>query len=562
MKNLSVPSNHWFAKEFFLVILCAIILTLPWIERAFHTRGEPREALVAQAMLDTGDWISPAAYDGAVPSKPPFMHWLIAMLSLPGGEVTEATCRLPSALAFVAFSAFFFQFLARRTSRVEACTASLILLSCFEWFRSGVTCRVDTLLSVSIAGSLLVLFSWWERRYQGVPWLAIILTSCATLTKGPVGLVLPLGIFTLFTLLRDGLSIKQAWHAIGRLLLIATPTVGIASVWYLLGYQQRGEAFLEKVIYENFSRFTSTMADKPHQHSAGYLFGMLSLGMLPWSIPLASKCRSVGLQYRSIPRHMQTWWKNMDALRQYALICVVFIVLFFCIPSSKRSVYLLPAYPFIAFLTSHILSSPDKICTLVFTALKRFILIVVLVACLVVLGSEYYSIAGYSVRFKDLFETMSVTKVGLCGVIVSLWYVKYRYVQTFQTPVITVALSMIGAVVLASFTVYDTAARVMSPRNWYQASEMQPLVESNANRTWYSYGIEMYGASFYLHRPFHRLEKKAAVVGDIIVTQRRYQNRLQAEFPYRLTEIFSYHSGIEKRKKDTVVFEIVEDQLS
>jgi hypothetical protein len=135
-------------------------------------------------------------------------------------------------------------------------------------------------------------------------------------------------------------------------------------------------------------------------------------------------------------------------------------------------------------------------------------------------------------------------------------------VQTFQTPVITVALSMIGAVVLASFTVYDTAARVMSPRNWYQASEMQPLVESNANRTWYSYGIEMYGASFYLHRPFHRLEKKAAVVGDIIVTQRRYQNRLQAEFPYRLTEIFSYHSGIEKRKKDTVVFEIVEDQLS
>jgi 4-amino-4-deoxy-L-arabinose transferase-like glycosyltransferase len=95
-------------RSFYFVVVLAIALSVPWLGRSFHTRGEPREALVAQAMLATGNWISPPAYDGAVPSKPPFSHWLIALSSLPSGKVTETTSRLPSAVAFVLFSAAFF----------------------------------------------------------------------------------------------------------------------------------------------------------------------------------------------------------------------------------------------------------------------------------------------------------------------------------------------------------------------------------------------------------------------------------------------------------------------
>ena len=131
MSSSTPVRSVWLSREFFVVVWCVILLSVPWIERPFHTRGEAREALVAQAMIDTGDWISPPAYDGSVPSKPPFLHWLISLCSSPGGEVTEATCRLPSALGFIVFSVFFFRFLARRTSQREALGVVLILLTSF-----------------------------------------------------------------------------------------------------------------------------------------------------------------------------------------------------------------------------------------------------------------------------------------------------------------------------------------------------------------------------------------------------------------------------------------------
>lgn len=48
--------------------------------------------------------------------------------------------------------------------------------------------------------------------------------------------------------------------------------------------------------------------------------------------------------------------RNMDDARLYSLLCIVIIFTFYCIPKSKRSVYLLPIYPFIAyFLAEYII---------------------------------------------------------------------------------------------------------------------------------------------------------------------------------------------------------------
>ncbi len=556
MNTLRVTNSTWFRKEFFVVLLCSIILTLPWIDRPFHTRGEPREALVAQAMLDTGDWISPQAYDGAVPSKPPFLHWLITMCSLPGGEVTEATCRLPSAISFILFSALFFQFLVKRTSSFEACATSLILLSCFEWFRGAVTCRVDTLLAVSMSGCLLALYAWWEKRYRGVPWVAIGLASCATLTKGPVGFVLPLGILALFSLLQDGCSRENLRRLFFRCILIGLPTMVVSSVWYLLGYQQRGNVFVAKVLYENFARFMSTMADKPHQHSMWYLFGMLLLGVLPWTVPLLSHCIRFKKPCLSSIRDLRQWWNRQDSFFQFSLLSVLCVVSFFCIPSSKRSVYLLPAYPFIAFLICRVLLAIDARVTSVMHWTRRVIGVAVICTCIIALGSEWYTISGFSVKLRDLYETLSPLKVSVCVGAGLLLIRMFRSEAVFQTASIRLALSMIGAVALASFAVYDTVARVMSPKSWYRDAAITALEEVNPSRSWFSYGIEMYGASFYLHRPFQRIEGKNALVGDVVFTQRRHIENLQREHPYVFREVLSYRSGVEKPKKERVVLEI------
>lgn len=53
---------------------------------------------------------------------------------------------------------------------------------------------------------------------------------------------------------------------------------------------------------------------------------------------------------------IQTYIREMDNTRLFSLLSIVLIFVFYCIPKSKRSVYLLPIYPFIAyFLAEYIM---------------------------------------------------------------------------------------------------------------------------------------------------------------------------------------------------------------
>ena len=42
----------------------------------------------------------------------------------------------------------------------------------------------------------------------------------------------------------------------------------------------------------------------------------------------------------------------MPAVRLYAATCVAVIFVFYCIPASKRSTYLLPLYPFLSYFVA------------------------------------------------------------------------------------------------------------------------------------------------------------------------------------------------------------------
>ena len=61
--------------------------------------GAPKAcAAIAQEMLDSGDWIVPRLYGEPLFTKPPGMYLAIVLCSLPFGQVTEWSARLPSAL--------------------------------------------------------------------------------------------------------------------------------------------------------------------------------------------------------------------------------------------------------------------------------------------------------------------------------------------------------------------------------------------------------------------------------------------------------------------------------
>ena len=98
----STLQYFYLEKPMILLILITFISVVLWIGKGdFYTKGEPREASVAVSMLEKNQWILPEAYADEIAYKPPLTHWLMAVFSLPRGEVTPFSARLPSALAFV-----------------------------------------------------------------------------------------------------------------------------------------------------------------------------------------------------------------------------------------------------------------------------------------------------------------------------------------------------------------------------------------------------------------------------------------------------------------------------
>lgn len=99
-------------NAFWIVALIVIATLLPFLgETMFNSKGEPREAIVAVSMLNSGDWILPVSNGDVIPYKPPFMAWCIALFSLLAGHVTEYTSRLPSALALIVLVLWSYRFL-------------------------------------------------------------------------------------------------------------------------------------------------------------------------------------------------------------------------------------------------------------------------------------------------------------------------------------------------------------------------------------------------------------------------------------------------------------------
>jgi 4-amino-4-deoxy-L-arabinose transferase-like glycosyltransferase len=112
----------------------------------------------------------------------------------------------------------------------------------------------------------------------------------------------------------------------------------VVGAWFGLAVAQHGEAFVTMVAHENLRHlFASATAGTGHTHGIGYLLGMGALGFLPWTPLLVLAA--------VLPREE---WR--DPRVQLAGVWATTVFCVHALASSKRGVYLLPAYPAIALL--------------------------------------------------------------------------------------------------------------------------------------------------------------------------------------------------------------------
>lgn len=321
-----------------VLVLCGLLYLPPALATPFFTKGEPREALVVRRMVEHGDWILPkrAAPGGwTIASKPPFFHWMAALSATLTRRLDEWTMRAPSvALATVSVLGVW---LAGRALLPGAAPliAAVVLATTFEWARASSAARVDAALAGLTTIGLLIFWRGFlaDRLSLAAALVAYGTLAAATLTKGPVGVLLPGLVLGVAFLAYGRLSSIRRFHPVLGALLV----LGIVGAWYLGAWYVGGDAFFRKhVLKENLFRFLGATAMRSgHAHPFWYYVPALAAGLLPWT-PLVVVAGVAALRSGPVRRDPRTG---------FLLVWFAVVFLFYSAASGKRSVYLLALYP-------------------------------------------------------------------------------------------------------------------------------------------------------------------------------------------------------------------------
>lgn len=522
--------NNNYNKAFTIVCVIAVMLTVPFLGLTdFYSKGEPREAVVAYTMVEHGNWILPINNGGDIPYKPPFFHWCIALFSLLQGHVSEFTSRLPSALALVAMSVGGFVFFAKRKNANMALLATLLSLTAFEVHRAGINCRVDMVNTAFMVGALFLMYRWWERGKHTMPWLAILCMSGATLTKGPVGMLLPCAVMGVFMLTQR----ESLWSAVWRLGLTALLSLVLPLCWYYAAYLQGGDEFLRLVKEENIDRLLGKMAYESHENPFWYNFLTLITGWLPYTLLFVFSLFVLPWKRFSKSGFMQSV-RRAEPMQVFVWLAFGLILFFYCIPKSKRSVYLLPCYPFMAWLMAQyvVWLVANRLSAVKAYAWLMGVLGVVLSVAFVVLKTGvvpdtlfHGKHAADNIAMLHALESISVSPSHLLfallpaavGVATIMTFLKKD--DTLRNRVVWLSLSVVVALFLALDSTFQPAVL-----NTKADKPLAPQIEQRFDMTkMYSYMsspmLHFFSLNFYLGDRIQQFEKVKPEDGVLMIPE-------------------------------------------
>lgn len=332
-------ARSWIRSSLLLFAISLGTLFLRLGDLPFLGADEPRYARIAEEMRASGSWVTPLLEGRPWLEKPPLYYWVtIPVISILGSGETGS--RLAPAL-FAVVAAFAVLYLGRRViSPPAGFYAGIILLTSLGFAAFARSASPDILLAACLTVALSLLgacallpdFPAWARL------LAYAFVGLAILAKGPLALLLVVGIGTLFWWLDEPGGNARKWKPASGLVI----TAAVSLPWFWLAFREHTFSFVAVFfVNHNLARYVSDL----HHHSQPvYYYLPVLLGLLfPWSgwLPLLPSGRLL-----QNPRN----WLRLDSATLFLLCWCVFPLVFFSLSRSKLPGYILPSLPPLALL--------------------------------------------------------------------------------------------------------------------------------------------------------------------------------------------------------------------
>ncbi|HYM71126.1 MAG TPA: glycosyltransferase family 39 protein [bacterium] len=292
-------------------------------------QDETKYAQVAREILERGDWVTLSVNHVPWYVHPPFYMWLTALTGRVAG-FSELTVRFWSG-AFSVVAVYATVLIGRDLfgPRVGLLAGAMLAVT----FHFLVQSRLAVFDTVLLAWMLLGVHAFLRayRRGGRADWLRFFLyCGLATLTKGPIGLILPGMVAAAFV------TVRGAWHrwrevpwALG---LAVYAVIGLS--WYGAETWLHGRAFVATVFgYYGVGRFFGVV-----ENQAGpwyYYVPILLIGAFPWTAFWPAAAAFHGRRLRD------------DGSLFVVLWCVLTFA-FYTAAGTKLPNYVLPIYPLAA----------------------------------------------------------------------------------------------------------------------------------------------------------------------------------------------------------------------
>lgn len=344
-----------------LLVLAGILFFLGLGSIGLTDRDEGRNAEAGREMYEQGQWITPTFNYEPRFAKPVFLYWLMS-LSYHLLGVSEFAARLPSAVAGMVLIFLQYAFLARCRGPVPALFGAAMLLLNVEILGLCRMALTDSVLNVFVT---LALFGFW-LGYHGAGasrhwlWLLYVGMALATLTKGPVGILIPL------VTVGGYLSLVGEWRrfwARGFPLAGFALSILLAAPWYVAMLMIHGDQYTISARADTVGRFLGAM--EGHGGTQLFYVPILLVGFFPWSgwLPFAwyrafaswRAARRQGLARLGTGSNGATFIGNQagaDRLDWFAATWLLVGFVFFSLSSTRLPHYIAPLFPAAAILTA------------------------------------------------------------------------------------------------------------------------------------------------------------------------------------------------------------------
>ena len=332
----------------FILIAAGIGLRDPW------PADEPRFAMVAKQMVETGAWLIPHRGSELYADKPP----LFMVLEAAAFELTHnwrLAFLLPSLLASMGMLGLIYDLARRLWNHRAGMYAAAALLATFQFVYQAKRAQIDPTVTFFMT---LANYGLLRHMLLGPAWRWYVLGCAAAglgvITKGVGVLCLLMFVPYLYACRSNWLSVasfpgeRLRWLAglaafLVPLALWVVPV--LVAVWSNASSDYHAYA-REIFLRQTLGRYSHSW---DHFQPPWFYLGVVTLSWIPLSL--------------TYPATIPLWYRRLrarDARFLLPLAWVGMLIVFFSITTGKRDVYIMPALPWVALATAPFLPAIVK----------------------------------------------------------------------------------------------------------------------------------------------------------------------------------------------------------